>query len=654
VVSFPDLQEKPMVVNLWGLTGVGKTSLINRLVTLLSIGDNYHYFDLGEYWTYGHTLKDQLAEIYEFMNGAPMVLALDEFQHACTLNENGFETDKSTSRIIWQLLDSGRFQMARDKFHIDGLHDLILKLKHMILHGVTVSNGIVVSKVQYFLKNLGVRQNQDEGRKTIIKGRGDQPMFVHESFHDLIYGISRELFGSIYHMVEKFKHLDGPKTISLLEKILAHANSPKVVDCSKSFIFVLGNLDEAFRMSKDFNPDMDADEFHEQSLKINIPMIKHALQKRFRSEQISRLGNMHIIYPAFSKESFDRIISMELDKIRKKISDKHKIDVFFDQSMQELIYREGVYPTQGARPVISTIDQVVRSKLAWVMSQVLLCGQHVTGLLFLTKDGAINVDFIRGNSKVKSMTLPLDLHLEPLRATQKDDSQAITAVHESGHAVISCILLSTAPEIVYSTTATNDQAGFMFAKFNWKYVSRKEIGKRLALYFGGYAAEKLVFGEENLTAGAEEDIMLATQFITEMLKHCGMGPLPAAYHSEGENTRNFLHDTGHLLNQEVEAAIRDGLALAERTLKTQEALLLHMADHLSDNRQLSKQQIIDLVQAHARDFDADCLNAPSDVQPYRQALKNKVASLGDMQQSASYGNKHEFILNWKNLKDNYH
>jgi hypothetical protein len=315
---FPDLQEKPMVVNLWGLTGVGKTSLINRLVTLLSLGDKYHHFDLGEQWTYGHTLKDQLAEIYEFMNGTPMVLALDEFQHACTLNENGYETDKSTSRIIWQLLDSGRFQIARDKFHIDGLHDLILKLKHMIQQGVKVSNGIVVTKVQYYLKNMGVWQNQNQGAKTIIKGRNGQPMFVHESFHDLIFGISSELFGSFYHMVEKFKQLDGPKTISLLEKILAHANSPKVVDCSKSFVFVLGNLDEAFRMSKDFNPDMDADEFHDQSLKINIPMIKHALQKRFRSEQISRLGNMHIIYPAFSKESFERIISMELDKIRGK------------------------------------------------------------------------------------------------------------------------------------------------------------------------------------------------------------------------------------------------------------------------------------------------------------------------------------------------
>jgi cell division protease FtsH len=44
----PDLQEKPVVVNLWGLTGVGKTSLVNRLVELLDFEDSFYRFDLGE------------------------------------------------------------------------------------------------------------------------------------------------------------------------------------------------------------------------------------------------------------------------------------------------------------------------------------------------------------------------------------------------------------------------------------------------------------------------------------------------------------------------------------------------------------------------------------------------------------------------------
>ena len=39
----PNLQEKPVIVNLWGLTGVGKTSLVNRLVELIDFEDSFSY-----------------------------------------------------------------------------------------------------------------------------------------------------------------------------------------------------------------------------------------------------------------------------------------------------------------------------------------------------------------------------------------------------------------------------------------------------------------------------------------------------------------------------------------------------------------------------------------------------------------------------------
>ena len=89
----------------------------------------------------------------------------------------------------------------------------------------------------------------------------------------------------------------------------------------------------------------------------------------------------------------------------------------------------------------------------------------------------------------------------------------------------------------------------MYTKLKWKYISRKDIINRLTLLLGRLAAEKVVFGEENITTGAEEDIEKATNFITEMLKHCGMGKLLAAYQAKDWNTRNYLHDiTGKLCN----------------------------------------------------------------------------------------------------------
>ena len=66
-----------------------------------------------------------------------------------------------------------------------------------------------------------------------------------------------------------------------------------------------GNLDESFSMSSDCEESgIDADVFHDFSLKINILTIKKALKLRFKPEQIARLGNMHVIYPSLSKKTY--------------------------------------------------------------------------------------------------------------------------------------------------------------------------------------------------------------------------------------------------------------------------------------------------------------------------------------------------------------
>jgi len=45
---FPEIQEKPLVINLWGMTGTGKSSLVNRFVSLTGFDDAHYRFDMGE------------------------------------------------------------------------------------------------------------------------------------------------------------------------------------------------------------------------------------------------------------------------------------------------------------------------------------------------------------------------------------------------------------------------------------------------------------------------------------------------------------------------------------------------------------------------------------------------------------------------------
>ncbi len=93
-----------------------------------------------------------------------------------------------------------------------------------------------------------------------------------------------------------------------------------------------------------------------------------------------------------------------------------------------------------------------------------------------------------------------------MRKERKDELQAITAVHEAGHTVLSIALLHSLPEYAYSVTADSETGGFVFVKTKWKYTAKNQIHNRVAVMLGGYIAEELIFGEDYVTTGAESDL----------------------------------------------------------------------------------------------------------------------------------------------------
>ena len=625
---FPEIQEKPVVVNLWGLTGTGKSSLVNRLAELLQQTNRYYRFDVAAKQP-NREIRDVLEEIYINENGFPIMIAFDEFQNSRTLDRMGDEIDKPDTRIIWELIDSGKFQITEMNYTVREIYELVSKIRYFLAKGMRTSKGMVLTSKKEYAKELDFERGYlRAGMLDKLDDDDEKEVFIVPTYYyEKILEVTRLIFRTTFELREKLLQINGRETVKFLVEILEHALSPKIVDCSKSIIFVVGNLDEAYTMSKNYNPDMNADAFHELSLKINVTHIKAALRNRFRNEQISRLGNTHIIYPAFDNDTFEKIIDMELSKISERVYEEHKIKLQFDDSVKKLIYREGVYPAQGTRPVFSTIYSIVNTRLAKVVSEMIINRINSKTVVFSFGDNKILIDYIKNGRSVHVLETKQLLKLETLRTCKKDDVQSITAVHESGHAVISTVLLKTLPDLVLSNTAETDNAGFIFSRFKWNYISRKQILSRLAMYLAGYAAEKIVFGDENVTVGAEDDIENSTSFIMDMLKSSGMGQLPAAYHVKDYKTNRSLHDVKDVVNQEGEKWISSALALAEKTLCEQEVLLLKMADHLSDNRGLKKDEIKEMVRKYAKNFDVNDLIENGDNLFYRKHLKSKVKKI---------------------------
>ena len=81
---FPEMQERPVIINLWGLTGIGKTSVVKRLTELIGFTEHYFHYDLGESSKKYYDMQDSFKEIYENCDGEPFIIGLDEFQLART------------------------------------------------------------------------------------------------------------------------------------------------------------------------------------------------------------------------------------------------------------------------------------------------------------------------------------------------------------------------------------------------------------------------------------------------------------------------------------------------------------------------------------------------------------------------------------------
>lgn len=106
----PEFQFRPIIVNLWGITGVGKTDLVRTLVSLLKFNDYFIEIQMDVKNPYKKNIEDYIDGSGISPNDSVVVL-LDEFQRFRTIDENGkMLQNNEYFNDIWQLLSDGKFQ----------------------------------------------------------------------------------------------------------------------------------------------------------------------------------------------------------------------------------------------------------------------------------------------------------------------------------------------------------------------------------------------------------------------------------------------------------------------------------------------------------------------------------------------------------------
>lgn len=640
---YPELQDKPLVISLFGMTGCGKTSLVKRLLSLLDIESDMIYFNFAEIgemksWEIEQTLDEEIS-----CEKSNRVFVYDEFQYAATIDPNGGEKDnKSGLKPFWELLDTGIIHKRTSRYdiqvikrllyyatRIDGFHRIELK------HGVWQNAGECLAGIsaydaeqyeQFFNTNLGDDEKREgvggvpesysveeilsnpvvEKSKTDFGTIYHGPTFIRERYMNRVYELYERMNPGIdkidfYNMVVE---MDFHELCDFLGMVVKESDKGYNINFSDSIVFVLANLDEAYEISFNVNPDMLPDQFNKITRKLTIVDIKEALRKRFRNEQIARLGNLFMIYPSFSEDSFRKIIDLLLDKYKRDIKEKWGFSIDFDRSIKDFIYTDSVFPTHGTRPIISAVHEIIKTKLPLVVDNLNENGVAcVDKFVYFNEGNEIVIKSYCGDEEVNSFRTNIVVRLNNHRNPKNNNEQTIVAVHESGHFITYVKLYGKFPEKVCSSTVSKDTGGFMLQDVDdYDKLNNKEgLLNDIKVYLGGYIAEGLVFGEDKRSCGASKDLSEATKIASQLVRKYGMGHSThvSTYLTGLEGTANGLwvkEDSQSEYNNEIKT-ILDKCSDEVKSILTDESwkeMFKQSAKHLTENVNMAKETMDEL------------------------------------------------------------
>lgn len=666
---YPKLQTRPLVVSIWGLSGTGKTCVVKRISELLDIEKDYVYWNFASIsesssWEIENQIEEELSN--ETSN---RMFVYDEFQYAATINpNNGAERDnKSGLKPFWELLDSGLIHKRSDFWTIRTpfkILDYMLKINakcHMqIKNGVWVNAQECLEEfrpydIQKFhevfvfdidsnqIKNLDSQKDSPkvyelkDDRPCCDRVENENlPFFIRGNYLDDIIRLYDTVYGYISDKIETYHKLEGMncnEIIEFISDIYERARKGYDLKFNDSIIFVIGNLDEAYQISFDSNPDMSPDQFRKITEKISVVDIKDALKKRFRNEQIARLGNIHVIYPSFSKKNFEDIIQLSLNNYEKEVCHLTGYHLQFEDSIKKIIYDEGVYPTHGTRPIFSTVYEIVKSRLPEIIRQICEKGikDDVTYISYAFDE---NNDIIfckcydKNDNEIGIVEFNnVQLRLKKLRDSDvNDDQQALCALHESGHFVMYAKLFGKLPEKLVSRTAESDTGGFLMEDIDdsKKRISKKDMLKRIQVLLGGYVAEKIYFGEE-MTIGAESDLKDATIIASKMIRRYGMGITSCVstyVEGGGDDPYGYFvnEDNQYYINENIKSIIAQAEEEVRKTLITDEwkKMLKESALYLCENSAMPQSKMVEIYDKVA---DSVKLSVRSETY-YRNVIEN--------------------------------
>merc|ERR1712151_914270 len=184
--------------------------------------------------------------------------------------------------------------------------------------------------------------------------------------------------------------------------------------------------------------------------------------------------------------------------------------------------------------------------------------------------------------------------------------QRLVAYHEAGHAIMG--LLQPNYDMVTKVTIiprTNGAGGFTLftppeERLESGMYSKKYLCAQLTVALGGRVAEEIIYGKDEITTGASNDLQQVRNIARRMVSQWGfaneaMGGAPVGWEAmEGssiQTPRTSSEATEKQIDDQVKELVKNAYATTMKTLMDNRAFLDEMADRLIEEETLDFTQL---------------------------------------------------------------
>ena len=187
----------------------------------------------------------------------------------------------------------------------------------------------------------------------------------------------------------------------------------------------------------------------------------------------------------------------------------------------------------------------------------------------------------------------------------------LVAYHEAGHALVGALMPDYDPVQKISIIPRGQAGGLTFftpseERMESGLYSRAYLQNQMAVALGGRVAEEIVYGDDEVTTGASNDLQQVARVARQMVTRFGMsdrlGPVALGRSQGGmflgrdiAAERDFSEDTAAAIDEEVSQLVAEAYRRATEVLTGNRKVLDELADMLVEKETVDAEELQELL-----------------------------------------------------------